>query len=698
MRRGLILIILVLTFSNVPNSWASQIDGTFETSLGTDGYVDWNTNLDAGVGQILLLNDTKILHFGSIQTDPAGERCTRAESRAAAYKTDTAGLIDVDFGNSGNFERDQYPRNTFVAADQASDGSIYLLGVGQNITEITFSNGWGCTPTTERVFVVKLQPNGVVDNSFGVWGYRDLEIENPNGFPTSLLVIDDGTILVTFSEGEVFDLLLINADGSTNLDFGIEGLVKLSQSNMRVFKAIQAGSRIILFGDKFSPEDDGVNRWAISDVDRSGSELGNFRGEKNFEYSSGRKEGIFISPQYLNQNIYIVAGVLSGSIYEIQALKISEGGQKDLQYGGYLRSQLIAIGVTPCGYCSGEFMLDSYGRILISIGTETVLNGKRQSAIVRLDQDGSVDSSFGENGKIWVNYDPQAGVQEINEDQFMIYGSLYSSDNCVPGVCGLSKLYISRFSQLPRNLDPHIIDVTPNVGEFSFTISNYETQSTYSISNNVGQFSLDSQSGSAKVGSLGASSRLVTVEVRSSKSGFGDGKRRISVQTLDSEIVRIANERNAERLREIEKKVAREEILALVSDAKVIDLATFGRAAIPGVTPTNISAIQVEILGLSVESRSDIKQILRIVRKFEVVDKLSSGQPIYAQMLQEVELISQDSKHKAAITSAIRKLPASERSSYLAVKQAIDAQMAEIQSRKDRLAAAMKAIFSRRTG
>jgi hypothetical protein len=698
MHRRLILFVLTLTFLQAPNSYASQIDGTFETVLGTDGYVDWNTNLEAGVSRILPLSDKKILHFGSIPTDPSGESCSRNESRAAAYKTDTAGVIDLDFGNSGSFERDEYPRNYFVAAAEASDGSIYLLGVGQSITEITFSNGWGCTPTTERVFVVKLQPNGVVDNSFGVLGYRDLEIENPSGFPTNLLVIDNGTILVTFSEGEVFDLLLINVDGSTNQEFGIGGLAKLSQSNMRVFKAIQAGSRIILFGDKFSPEDDGVNRWAISDIDLSGTELGTFRGEKNFEYSSGRKEGIFGSPGFMNQNFYIVQGVLSGSVYEIQALKINQNGQKDLEYGGYLRSQLMAIGVTPCSYCSGEFALDSYGRILISIGTETVLEGKRQSVIVRLDQDGSVDSSFGENGKIWINYDYQAGVHKFGENQFMIYGSQYSSDNCVLEVCGLYKLYISQFSQLPQNIEPVISNINPKVGEFSFNISNYDTASTYSISGNIGQFSLTSQSGIARVSELGLSARLITLEVRSSKSGFGDSKRRIIVQTLDSEAIRIENEKIARKLQEVEKKAAREEILSLVTDGKVIDLTTFSRAAISGVTPENIKEVQAEILELPLESRSDINQVLRIARKFEVVDKIASNQSIYGQILQEVGLIAQDSEHKAAIASALRKLPASERSSFVAIKQAIEIQIAEIQTREDRLSAVMEAISSRRNG
>jgi hypothetical protein len=87
-----------------------------------------------------------------------------------------------------------------------------------------------------------------------------------------------------------------------------------------------------------------------------------------------------------------------------------------------------------------------------------------------------------------------------------------------------------------------------------------------------------------------------------------------------------------------------------------------------------------------------------VARKFEVVDKVASNQQIYASMLQEVGLISQDSKHKAAITSAIRKLPASERSSYIAIQQAINIQMAEIQSRKDRFATVLAAIASRRAG
>jgi hypothetical protein len=159
-----------------------------------------------------------------------------------------------------------------------------------------------------------------------------------------------------------------------------------------------------------------------------------------------------------------------------------------------------------------------------------------------------------------------------------------------------------------------------------------------------------------------------------------------------------ALERELERLQEVEKKLARESLVSLAKDSAPLTLNLFNQASIPGVTTSNFSEVAAEVAGLPIERRSQIDEILRIARKFEVVDKVASNQRIYSSMLQEVGLISQDSKHKAVITSAIRKLPASERSSYLAIKQAVDAHMAEIQSRKDRLALVLAAISSRRTG
>ena len=703
MKRIVLLILIALTFPFASPSYATDLDGIFDTTLENGGYIGWNENVDANLGQILKLSDGKLLHFGSTSDGETEPYCHRSKTIAVAVKTNTVGDLETSFNyfgfSRGSFSVDLSQRDFFVSAAEGADGAIYLLGVSQAIVQTDLTNGVSCTFNTERVYVVKLNESGDLELTFGVDGYRELETGIQAGFPGNLLIVDNGTILVSFYEGEGFDLLSLDlATGETSTSFGMEGLAKLSKSNMRVFKAIQTSASIILFGDKYSPDQDGVNRWAVSSVDLQGNELENFKGLQNYEYSTGRKEGIFVQPKFLDPYIYIVAGVLEGSTYEIQAIRVHKNGERDRAYGGYLRTQLMEVGVEPCSYCSGEFALDQHGRVLVSIGTESMVEGQRQSVIVRLDQDGFIDNSFGDNGKIWVNYDYQAGVVGIEENKFLLYGSQYSSSYCRPGVCGLSKLFISQFNQLPKNENPRVENLTASVGEINFSIGNIDTESTYSIISNSGQVSIDTKTASGKVTGLGDVSRIVSVEVRSSKGGLGVGKIRFRAQSLDSEALRIEIQKAAKKQREAEIVLARTEITERLKSFKAIDLETFNKADIAGVTSRNIEAVQKEIIELPIEIRGDLSSVLRIVRKFEVVDKVATSDRIYSSMLQEVGLIPQDSKHKAALTAALRKLPASERTSYLAIKQAIDAQMAEIQTRKTRLSEVVAQIAARRKG
>ena len=159
-----------------------------------------------------------------------------------------------------------------------------------------------------------------------------------------------------------------------------------------------------------------------------------------------------------------------------------------------------------------------------------------------------------------------------------------------------------------------------------------------------------------------------------------------------------ALDQEIERLREAEKKLARANLVTLVRESAPLTLDLFNQASISGVTAKNFPGVAAEIAELPIDRRSQIDEILKIARKFEVVDKVASSDRIYSSMLQEVGLIAQDSKHKAALTAALRKLPASERTSYLAIKQAIDAQMTEIQTRKTRLSEVVAQIAARRKG
>jgi hypothetical protein len=140
--------------------------------------------------------------------------------------------------------------------------------------------------------------------------------------------------------------------------------------------------------------------------------------------------------------------------------------------------------------------------------------------------------------------------------------------------------------------------------------------------------------------------------------------------------------------REAEKQAARSDIAAAVKNAKDLTVDSFAKAEIAGVNPSNIEALKAELLALPEESRTDFNQVLKVARKFEVVGNIASDQVqnILPNTFVEVGLISQTSKNKVALVSAVKKLPSAARDSYAEIKAAIEAETKRIQARQDRLA------------
>jgi hypothetical protein len=156
----------------------------------------------------------------------------------------------------------------------------------------------------------------------------------------------------------------------------------------------------------------------------------------------------------------------------------------------------------------------------------------------------------------------------------------------------------------------------------------------------------------------------------------------------------------AAALREDEKRSARNVISSDFKNYVDTNLSFFRQAEIGGITAENIGAVQAEITALPMHSSGDIAGILKIARKYEVVGMIASGRmaSIQSKDLIEIGLIPEGSKNKAALLAVVKKLSASQRSSYAAIKAAVDAKMAEIQARKDRAAALKALIASRRPG
>lgn len=143
--------------------------------------------------------------------------------------------------------------------------------------------------------------------------------------------------------------------------------------------------------------------------------------------------------------------------------------------------------------------------------------------------------------------------------------------------------------------------------------------------------------------------------------------------------------------REAEQASTRTEIVNSFQGSQTVSAQTFVKAGISGVTESNISEVNAEILALPEELQGDLSQILKIARKFEVVGKISTEEVsrVLPNVFVEVGLIPTDSPNKFALSMAIKNLFPGDRDSYAEIKVAIEAEMVRIQERAERLAAVL---------
>ena len=252
--------------------------------------------------------------------------------------------------------------------------------------------------------------------------------------------------------------------------------------------------------------------------------------------------------------------------------------------------------------------------------------------------------------------------------------------------------------------------LSPTSASISFTAPTSDggaTIETYTATSTPGSITgrvLQSGSGSITITGLTPSTAYtfsVTASNSAGTSASSGATVSITMPASQSEIdaAALAAQKAAEAKREAEKLAARVEISNYLKDSKVVNLGMFSKAEISGVTEANIASVQAEIAALPQTSRTDLSQVLKITRKYEVVGKIASDQfaSVHSDSYIEIGLIPEGSKQKAALTAAIQKLPPSDRSSYASIQKAINAEMAEIQTRKDRLANVIARNASRYT-
>ncbi|MBI3821555.1 MAG: hypothetical protein HY289_02625 [Planctomycetes bacterium] len=270
------------------------------------------------------------------------------------------------------------------------DGSGRILVVGRS------SSGPG---GTADFAVARYLPNGVLDTSFGGDGIVLTAISASQTDEAKDVVVDaNGRIVVV---GEVvsgnFDFAVVryNDDGTLDTSFDGDGIVVTSfgSGDDGAQAVLMVGSRILVAG---SATVAGGRDFAFVRYNADGSLDTTYDGDGKLTTPVGPDFDVAWKIAFDGAGRLVAGGqIFNGSNYDFAVVRYNPDGSLDPTFDGDGKA------ITPIGSgddYGGWLVLDSLGRPIQ--GGYTWTGSQYDFALVRYNTDGSLDPSFGTNGKV----------------------------------------------------------------------------------------------------------------------------------------------------------------------------------------------------------------------------------------------------------------------------------------------------------
>jgi uncharacterized delta-60 repeat protein/uncharacterized repeat protein (TIGR02543 family) len=342
-----------------------------------------------------------------------------------------SGTFDPRFGCDGLTTTQLTGLDYPSAVCTLEDDSLLVVGSGRRADD-------SLTP-----FIVRYRPDGSLDEDFGRGG---AVMDFSNDYKaTATAVQDNGRILV--ARGSDISATRLWPDGSIDTDFGDNGVAR-ADSRYRgntVSLAIQPDGRLLLAvrltGYPTAPT---YFTYAVARLLPDGSVDESF-GTDGVAVHRQQARGDEITGAVLLQPDGKI--LLSGSGYHPDlggcemVVRLTENGSLDNSFGdsGVAYIDFLA-GSSRNDHVAHPIALQSDGSILIAGRT---LDGSRYiQGLVRLTPDGTVDESFGYQGRATVRYgeagDEATSIAVQSDQSILLVGSAYDEN-------GARKVTVSRF-------------------------------------------------------------------------------------------------------------------------------------------------------------------------------------------------------------------------------------------------------------
>jgi len=364
----------------------AQTPGELDKSFGNEGKVNVGIMGYSDVAKsIALQKDGKIVVVGYGQESPAKQKGLSM----ARYMPD--GELDYDFGHLG------------IVVSKLSDieGEAHSVAIQQDDKIVVTGYRISSATNNEEITVVRFNPNGSIDKTFGNNGIVITEVSSEKDIGESIAIQPDGKILVvgTTSHSPTFDIVLIryNEDGTMDYGFGRGGIVITDINaalNLGKSLALQPDGKIVVSGYTH------VGRkffMTLVRYDPNGILDPSF-GENGIVITdiNGRRGKMDLALQTDGKIILIGPSEINGS-HHFTVLRFNSNGTPDINFGKNGVTKTI-IG----NHSEAESVaLNSKGNIIVAGTTEL---GNESFVVAMYNQNGMLVPDFGLDGMVKINF------------------------------------------------------------------------------------------------------------------------------------------------------------------------------------------------------------------------------------------------------------------------------------------------------
>jgi len=457
-KNGFFITIILISFTIFFNQVNAQ-PGSLDPTFGIDGKVILKLGNDVSILDNVIQADGKILLAGYLK---------QGKPHGLILRFKTTGVLDSSFGDNGQVIMDDAYNWGGIAIQK--DRKIIVAGESSNF----------------EFLVARYDENGNIDNSFGMAGMTSSLFGGSSAQALDVKILGDGKILTSGAEinqkvARYFDIFLVaklNIDGRFDSSFGEQGHVFTifsKDANAGAFSIatnsvgdIYAGGGAFFLRDGTTYED---SYFALAKYKTDGSlnssfaDSGKLARDKNYTIVNGMI--------LTNKGKILMAGESISPSGNFELVQYKSNGVKDSAFGnnGIVLTDLDGEDIPGLK----AIAQDKSDRIIVGGHSQRASN--TVFAIVRYNANGTIDETFGDNGKVSLDIgatDGQITSLSLQKDgKILISG--YISDGTTQNI--MLARYLAD-ATLPVKLLSFTGSMQKNVGVLNWQTS-LETHNAY---------------------------------------------------------------------------------------------------------------------------------------------------------------------------------------------------------------------------